>query len=158
EPWTPPADVPATPVGPIVAAKMPDVIGVHLGMDPKEAVAITKAHYPKNMLTPYDNNFGMFPMNIFQGAYINPANNFQDDFNFQTTLPPEKQQIWRVKRVTKGMHINRETLFAALRQKCGKESVATGNDPRTPISSDREIKQLLWLFDEQGRHVPVPFS
>jgi hypothetical protein len=158
EPWTPPADVPKGPVGPMNPAKMPDIIGIHLGMDPKEAVAVTRAHYPKNTLTPYQNDLATFPVPVFQGAYINPANNFQDDFNFQSTLPPEKQAIWKVRRITKGMHINRETLLAALREKYGKESVATGNDPRTPISSDREITQLLWLFDEQGRHVPLPFS
>jgi hypothetical protein len=162
EPWTPPTEsgTPATRVAPthLDSTKMPDIIGVHLGMDPKEAVSIVRGHYPKNLLTPYDNNMSTFPSPVFQGAYINPATNFQDEFNFLTTLPPDKQVVWKVRRITKGMHINRETLLAALRTKYGKESVATGNDPRAPINGDAQVTQMLWLFDEAGRHIPVPYS
>jgi hypothetical protein len=162
EPWTPPTEsgTPATRIASahLDSTKMPDIIGIHLGMDPKEALTIVRAHYPKNLLTPYDNNLSTFPSPVFQGAYINPATNYQDDFNFQTTLPPDKQVVWKVRRITKGMHINRETLLAALRTKYGKESVATGNDPRAPINGDAQITQILWLFDESGRHVQVPYS
>ena len=162
EPWTPPADSKSATgrAGPakIEPEKMPDIIGVHLGMDPKEALAVVHAHYPKNQLTSYDTNMSTFPTPVFQGTIVNPADNYQDDFNFQTTLPPEKQFVWKVRRVTKAMHVNRETLLAALRAKYGKESVAFAANSNETASSDAQISELVWLFDESGRHIPVPNS
>jgi hypothetical protein len=162
EPWTPPADG-STPTArsgsvSIDPAKMPDVIGIHLGMDPKEALAIMHSDYPKNLITSYDHvNLGMFPANVFQGSYIN-ATLYEDNFIFHATLPPEKQLVWKVRRVTKRMHINRQTLLAALRAKYGKESAAIGPDEVTPTSNDAEISLMLWFFDESGHHVPLSNS
>ena len=163
EPWTPPANAgpAASRVAPIKLEpeKMPDVIGVHLGMDPKEAMAIMRSHYPKNRPTSYDtSNLAAFPGPVFQGSYINPVNNLDDNFVFYATLPPEKQLVWKVNRMTKGMHINRQTLLAALRAKYGKESAAFGPDRNTPTSNDTEINLMLWLFDESGHHVPLSNS
>jgi hypothetical protein len=163
EPWTPPVDASAAAprVAPIKLEpeKMPDVIGVHLGMDPKEAMAIMRSHYPKNRPTSYDtSNLAAFPGPVFQGSYINPLNNQDDDFVFYATLPPEKQLVYKVNRMTKGMHINRQTLLAALRAKYGKESAAFGPDRNTPPSNDAEINLMLWLFDESGHHVPLSNS
>jgi hypothetical protein len=163
EPWAPPADsnAAASRVAPIKLEpeKMPDVIGVHLGMDPKEAMAIMRSHYPKNRPTSYDqSNLAAFPAPVFQGSYINPVTNLDDDFVFYATLPPEKQLVWKVSRITKGMHINRQTLLAALRAKYGEESAAIGLDRVTPASNDAEISLMLWLFDESGHHVPLSNS
>jgi hypothetical protein len=163
EPWTPPANgsPAASRVAPIKLEpeKMPDVIGVHLGMDPKEAMAIMRSHYPKNRPTSYDtSNLAAFPGPVFQGSYINPVNNQDDNFVFYATLPPEKQLVYKVNRITKAMHINRQTLLAALRAKYGKESAAFGTDRNTPTSNDAEINLMLWLFDESGHHVPLSNS
>ena len=163
EPWTPPADAPGTPPNRAAPAHldpshMPDIIGVHLGMDPKDALAVVRAHYPKNLLTSYNNNLAVFPSPVFQGTIVNPAEIAQDDFNFQATLPPDKQMIWRVRRITKRMHINRETLIAALRQKYGKESVAFINISDIVAPNDTQIGTMVWLFDESGRHISVPYS
>ena len=159
EPWTPPVD--GSPAAPRVAPiklepeKMPDVIGIHLGMDPKEALAILRAHYPKNLFTPYTNNLAIFPQPVFQGVIVNSLDNSSQEMNFITTLPPDKQAVWNVNRITTRMHINRETLLAALRTKYGKESVAFAGGNQT-ASSDAEIVSMLWLFDESGRHVALP--
>ncbi len=164
EPWTPPdatappARAAATPSGTVESGKMPDIIGVHLGMDPKEALALVRAHYPKSQLTTYNDNMYTFPAPVYQGTIVNPADNYQDDFELVTTLPPEKQAVWRVRRVTKRMHVDRGTLFAALRAKYGKETVAIAPNSNDPASSDSEAVTLLWLFDESGRHVPLPNS
>jgi len=99
----------------------------------------------------------MFPANVFQGSYIN-ATLYEDNFIFHATLPPEKQLVWKVRRVTKRMHINRQTLLAALRAKYGKESAAIGPDEVTPTSNDAEISLMLWFFDESGHHVPLSNS
>jgi len=148
----------ATPTGNLEAAKMPDIIGVHLGMDPKDALAVVRAHYPKNQLTTYNTNMYTFPTPVYQGTIVNPADNYQDDFEFVTTLPPEKQAVWRVRRVTKRMHVDRGKLFTALRAKYGKETAAIAPNSNNPASSDSEAVTLLWLFDESGRHVPIPNS
>jgi hypothetical protein len=159
EPWTPPVD--ASPAAPRVAPiklepeKMPDVIGIHLGMDPKEALAILRAHYPKNLFTPYTNNLAIFPQPVFQGVIVNSLDNSSQEMNFITTLPPDRQAVWNVNRITTRMHINRETLLAALRTKYGKESVAFAGGNQA-ASSDAEIVSMLWLFDESGRHVALP--
>jgi hypothetical protein len=137
---------------------MPDVIGIHLGMDPKEALTVLRAHYPKNLFTPYTNNLGSFPQPVFQGMIVNSLDNSSQEMNFVTTLPPQKQAVWSVRRTTNRMHINRETLLAALRAKYGKESAAFVNNEGRVASSDAEIGTILWLFDESGRHVAVPPS
>jgi hypothetical protein len=159
EPWTPPANgsPAASRVAPIKLEpdKMPDVIGVHLGMDPKEALAVLRAHYPKNLFTPYTNNLAIFPQPVFQGVIVNSLDNSSQEMNFITTLPPDKQAVWNVSRITTRMHINRETLLAALRTKYGKESVAFAGGNQA-ASSDAEIVSMLWLFDESGRHVALP--
>jgi hypothetical protein len=163
EPWTPP-DLGASPkpaatsTGSIDASKLPDIIGVHLGMDPKEALSVVRAHYPKSLLTTYDTNMYTFPASVYQGTIVNPASNYADDFSFIATLPPEKQAVWRVNRVTKAMHVSRDTLFAALRAKYGKETVAIANNSYDAARSDAEAANLLWLFDESGKQVPLPNS
>jgi len=161
EPWSPPAvnappSPPNTPSGSLDPAKLPDILGVHLGMDPKAALAIVHAHYPKETLTTYNTNMYTFPSPVYQGTLINPADPHSDDFSFLATLPPDKQAVWRVKRVTKGMHVSRETLFAALRAKYGKETVAIAPNSNDPAASDSQTAVLLWLFDESGRHMPLP--
>ena len=163
EPWTPPdvgasPKAAATPTGTVDAGKMPDIIGVHLGMDPKEALALVRAHYPKSQLTTYDTNMYTFPTPVYQGTIVNPADLYQDDFDFVTTLPPEKQAVWRVRRITKRMHVDRGTLFTALRAKYGKETVGIAPNSYDPAPSDSQAVTLLWLFDESGHHVPLPNS
>jgi len=163
EPWTPPdvgasPKAAATPTGTVDAGKMPDIIGVHLGMDPKEALAVVRAHYPKNQLTTYDTNMYTFPAPVYQGTIVNPADLYQDDFDFLATLPPEKPAVWRVRRITKRMHVDRGTLFTALRTKYGKETVGIAPNSYDPAPNDSQAVTLLWLFDESGKHVPLPNS
>jgi hypothetical protein len=159
EPWTPPANgsPAASRIAPIKLEpeKMPDVIGIHLGMDPKEALAVLRSHYPKNLFTPYTNNLAIFPQPVFQGVIVNSLDNSSQEMNFITTLPPDKQAVWNVSRITTRMHINRETLLAALRTKYGKESAAFAGGNQA-ASNDAEIVSMLWLFDESGRHVALP--
>ena len=163
EPWSPPdlgasSTKAATSSGTIEAGKLPDIIGVHLGMDPKEALAVVRAHYPKNLLTTYDTDMYMFPGPAFQGTIVNPADNHQDDFNFQATLPPEKPVVWKVTRTTKFMHTSHDTLLAALRAKYGKETVGIIGNTYDPARNDAEAATLIWLFDESGKRVPLPNS
>src|SRR5580698_2613647 len=41
-----PAQLPAVPAGGLNPAKLPDVVGIHLGMDVAQALAIVRAKYP----------------------------------------------------------------------------------------------------------------
>jgi len=83
----------------------------------------------------------------------------QKDFSMSFTAPPGEQKVWKVDRYTSKLHTNRNTLLAALRQKYGKEAFAwQGGDTTTNVRSDNQITAMLWLFDEQGNHVPMPAS
>ena len=135
---------------------MPDVFGIHLGMSPQAALAAVKAHYPRNTLTIYDTNMSTFPVNVFQGAIVNPRDNYEDDFDFGTTLPPDKPAVWRVHRVSKRLHVARETLLATLLEKYGKESAFVGDDITVAVTDRTHIAGILWLYDEAGHHMPIP--
>src|SRR5439155_13864537 len=71
--------------------------------------------------------------------------------------PPNMQVVWSVWRMAVMQHVNRGTLLTALREKYGKESVASRNGGDAP-ANDRQILDMYWLFDEQGRRVPLPGS
>lgn len=139
-------------------SKMPDVLGVHLGMTAAEALAAAHKAYPDDLFSEAKaNGYPFTPTpdhgyNIMSGA---PGNFL--DLSFSFTSPPGEQRVWKVDRMTQKLHTNRNTLIAALRQKYGKESLSWGNnDPRTNATNDNQINQMVWLYDEQGNHVPMP--
>src|SRR5580698_9327271 len=47
------AQVPAAPPGGLDSSKLPDVVGIHLGMTVPQAMAVMKAKYPANLTTLY---------------------------------------------------------------------------------------------------------
>src|SRR5262249_59285723 len=72
------------------------------------------------------------------------------------TLPPARQQIWRVQRYWR-QQMNRTNLFSSLREKYGKESFALRGN--TPVADDRDVQAMVWLRDEQAPvGLPVPPS
>jgi hypothetical protein len=162
EPWTPPADTPSAPPVALDPSKMPDIVGVHLGMEPQEAMQILRKQYPPNF------RFYVQPLDV---AGLPAGQQARSDFLLSDpgtaeaplaylsfTMPPDKPVVWHVARYTRRMHINRDTLLAALRQKYGKETAAlqTTGMASKPARNDSEIAELFWLYDERGGRVPWP--
>jgi hypothetical protein len=156
EPWTPPADngTDSAPVA-LDPSKMPDVVGVRVGMSPLEALQILRKQYPRD-------RFQEMPVSFVRGMKVDYGFNIlgpdalgSPDAYLSFTAPPNKQLVWRINRFTRNMHVNHETLLATLRQKYGKETAFLGNGGN-PTSDESQIAELFWIFDEQGRRVPLP--
>lgn len=142
---------------------MPNIVDVHLHMPLEAAVARLKAQYPKAQ------RFQAWPTSpllldtpqkqFTSGLTIQSSNGplYQDDINVTVTHPPHAQVVWNVMRHLANQYqpVNRATLLAALREKYGKEMVATmgGGGNNAVATNDRSIVELHWLFDEQGRRV-----
>lgn len=160
EPWTPPADDEASQKQVTLdPMKLPDVVGVRMGMTAQEALAAARKTYSADMYsaTPVNrwpgNEKPVYGYNVLSPEPGNPK-----DMVLSFTAPPGPQIVWGFARQTLHMHINRATLLAALRQKYGKETTAyVGADPR-PSTDDARITELVWLYDERGTRVPMPPS
>ena len=163
-PWVPPsADGPVAAAQASVKldpAKMPDIVGVHLGMTAQEALAAARKAFPNDM---YQNiPVGFWPTAVKPDYGVNVLSrapgNFKD-LTLSFTAPPGKQIVWRIGRQAQKIHTNRNTLITALREKYGKESYAWRNaDMGTRVTNDAEMTGMLWLYDEQGSRVPMPNS
>lgn len=164
-PWVPPSDSASPALGPAASAppvkidpaRLPDVLGVHLGMTLPEALAAAHKAYPDDMFQEKPANAWPsatkpeYGYNILSRA---PGNSREMALSF--TAPPADQRVWMIERLTFRIHTNRNTLLAALREKYGKETIAFQDNTPTPSTSDARITTLLWLYDEQGNRIPMP--
>ena len=170
-PWQPPADDAAGGAAGKSASqasanepvrldpmKLPDIVGVRLGMTAEEALTTLRKTYPGDMYQGIPANFWpseqkpAYGYNLLSRA---PGNN--KDVVVSFTAPPGPQIVWQVARETQHMHINRGTLLAALREKYGKETVAyPASVNGVPARNDAQIVTLIWLYDEHGTRVPLP--
>lgn len=165
-PWVPPSDAVSAPtpgVAPAAVnldpAKLPDILGVHLGMTLSEALAAAHKSYPDDMFQEMTAVTWPSTTKTEYGYNIlNRTLHLSKDMVLSFTAPPETQRVWMVARQTFKIHTNRNTLLAALRQKYGKETLAfQESDPR-PVTNDAAMHILIWLYDEQGNRVPMPPS
>ena len=169
-PWVPPGSAPVTTSAAasttaaaaaavkLDPSKMPDIVGVHLGMTATEALAAAHRAYGDDMFVEMKADFWPTAVKPDYGFNIHSRapGNFKD-LSLSFTAPPAQQTVWKVDRMTQKLHTNRDTLIAALRQKYGKESFAWQNGATdTAVTNDKLITGMLWLYDEQGNHVPMP--
>lgn len=162
EPWTPPADNAAEAaalVDPLKlpeVAKMPDVVGVRLGMSEQQALEILHGQYPRGQFQPIPAS-GRFPTNpkADYGFNILPRGEIATDVVVSLTAPPSRQVVWHIVRFTRHLHANHANVLATLREKYGKESFA-GHANGSKTTDDRNIGTLFWIFDEQGNRAPMP--
>jgi hypothetical protein len=160
-PWTPPADdsASAAPVT-LDPAKMPDIVGVHLGMTAQDALAVAKKTFPDDMYQGIPVNYWPSTEKPWYGYNLlsKAPGNFKD-MSISFTAPPGTQIVWGMMRMTQKLHINKLTMIAALRDKYGKETVALNNGGGyTVVTSDAAIGRMMWLYDEKGARVPLPPS
>ncbi len=162
EPWSPPTDAAgekAAIVDPLKlpeVAKMPDVVGVRLGMTEQQALQILHGQYPRSRFQEIPAG-GIFPTNpkADYGFNILPTNEIATDVVVSLTAPPSRQVVWHIVRFTRRLHANHANVLATLREKYGKESFA-GVANGTKTTDDRNIGMLFWIFDEQGNRAPMP--
>ena len=162
EPWTPPTDKAAEAtalVDPLKlpeVTKMPDVVGVRLGMSEQQALQILRGQYPRERFQEIPAS-GIFPTNLKAdyGFNVLPTNEIATDVVVSLTAPPSRQVVWHLVRFTRRLHANHANVLATLREKYGKESFA-GQANGSKTTDDRNIGTLFWIFDEQGNRAPMP--
>ncbi len=162
EPWIPPADNAAEAaalVDPLKlpeVTKMPDVVGVRLGMTEQQALQILRGQYPRDRFQEIPAS-GIFPTNLKAdyGFNVLPTNEIATDVVVSLTAPPSRQVVWHIVRFTRRLHANHANVLATLREKYGKESFA-GQANGSKTTDDQNIGTLFWIFDEQGNRAPMP--
>jgi len=148
-----PVQVPAAPAAGIDSSKMPDAIGIHLGMSPQEVLAIMKPHFPEDHtrglgLTPGFAKFGHAPDQPWLqtiGGKLDPCGNNEcaEIVSIIFNGPPNKQGAVSIERslsFQQGKQPTVDTLKDALVQKYGA-NVFVVAAPGT----------LGWIYDEQGQ-------
>ena len=140
-PWTPPSDSPsAAPAGPLEPAKLPDVVGIHMGMLRQDVPGILLKLHPGNPIQPEgpDTVAGL----SFSAQL--PGQSAGDNIHVEFTLLPDKQRVYFIERYIRyGQAMTYDNFLAAERQKYGQEIF-------TDIGGDTKY----WLFDEQGHPLP----
>jgi hypothetical protein len=162
EPWTPPADNAAEAaalVDPLKlpeVAKMPDVVGVRLGISEQQALQILHGQYPRDQFQeiPTRGNIPEYPKADY-GFNVLPTGEIATDVVVSLTAPPNRQVVWHIARFTRRLHANHANVLATLREKYGKESFA-GLGNGTITTDDRNIGMLFWIYDEHGSRAPMP--
>jgi hypothetical protein len=145
-PWQPPAQATSValpaPAGPIDPAKLPDVLGIHVGASRDVVPSILQKIHPKNQLRPEGSREPIFGM-MFGGDLPEGGG---ENITVEYTMPPNKQLVYFITRsVTYKQPVSQENFIAALRQKYGREILASSLPPPT----------LYWAFDEQGNPMPA---
>jgi hypothetical protein len=134
-------------------SRLPDVEGIHLGMTPKDAIAVLKGIYNPSANGASTVLYAKFPYSsipawpsVARGVLPGPNGQTTDEITLTFSMPPLPQTLVGIQRtVTFGDHSPTESKVASsLVQKYGpvagkKALFATGG--------------LGWVFDEQGNPV-----
>jgi hypothetical protein len=162
-PWSP-GDAAAPPAAPKAAAtataftgtldpsKLPDIVGIHLGMTIDEAMAILKKMHGGNInLTSAGN-----PTNYTRAGYqlnVNPPAG--DSFQVDYTFPPGAQRVVAISHQSQYYpQVSHANMVEGLRGKYGKETLAIAGPAPAKAGEDARITQMIWLFDENGKVLP----
>jgi hypothetical protein len=142
-PAQPPAGADASSAGlSLDSSKLPDVLGIHLGMPATDAKAILQQHFAKLPIS----TAAETGMEIKGGVA-------GDSVAVDVTQAPDTPEVWHVGRVAVHQHVDHDTLIAALRQKYGKETFNGHAALAAQPVSDSQILVMEWAFDEQGNPV-----
>jgi hypothetical protein len=143
QPWAPPSESAAVPEskGPLDPAKLPDIVGVHVGIPKEDVAALIHKTFPEAAVQPIgriEQGFGVW---IAMSAKM-PAS---EKIYFENVLPPAKGQVY---------YINRYSTFAELMsQKNYLEAAHKKYGPETAVRVGNGFRALWWLSDEQGHPV-----
>ena len=157
----------AAAVAPIDYRQLPDIVGIHLGMPADEALKNFRKQYEKVQMAPLVRWAGAPEPSLMEfDVGLNVLGFVPEVVVVELTPPPQQSVVWKVSRRQgdpnhRMLHAD---VLAGLRKKYGPESIAfrsenTSNNGLEPKpASDEQIGSLWWLFDEQGRRLPLPPS
>jgi hypothetical protein len=143
--------------GTLDPAKLPDVVGIHMGMPIDEALAVLKKLHGGNVnLTSAGN-----PINYTRVNYqlnVNPPAG--DSFQVDYTFPPGVQRVADVSHTSQYYPpVSHANMLEGLRAKYGKETLAIAGPAPAKPGEDARITQMYWLFDENGKAIaPGPVT
>ena len=153
--FTPPSsDSPAASAGPLDPAKMPQINGIHIGTSIADAKAALQKLYPGRQVDAL-NGQTMGPQHQSWPAALRAMSDSigTDVTGVDVTYQPGPQVVWHVSRTAHQPNVAHDVLVAALRAKYGKETLALHNGSDIPVTVDRQINAMFWVYDEQGRQI-----
>jgi hypothetical protein len=136
------AQVPAGPAGGVIASKLPDAEGVHLGMSVAQATAVMKGQFPGGGLQVLYSHYRNGPS--FVSSLRGQSQDQTDFLSVFFSMPPNAQQVTFLQRtmiMPPGKQPTEANTMNGLRQKYGRE--LTNTKPGTGI--------IGWAYDEQGQ-------
>lgn len=147
------AQVPPAPAGGLNPSKLPDVMGIHMGMPVQQAVALVKSEWPADQVKIFYTKFAkssdpawISHVSARRPGTGNNQGNSVDDITVFFNAPPNPQVVVQISRTVMMIPPTaRGNLLAALRQKYGPEM-------KPPLSFDN----MAWEFNEEGQPVPLP--
>jgi hypothetical protein len=151
-----PTQVSSTPAAGVDPSKLPDAVGIHLGMPIEQASAMMKSQFPAGTYTQtftgskFMNTSDKAWITSMTSALISGCPGCQEDMVVRFSIPPNPQQVIAIQRSLvfgPGKQPLMEPTIAGLRQKYGPESFKSVPDP---------VQSIVWLYDEQGQHLPAP--
>jgi hypothetical protein len=153
--FTPPSsDSPAAGTGPVDPAKMPQINGIHIGASMADAKAALQKLYPGRQVDAL-NGQTMGAQHQSWPAHLRATGDSigTDETDVDLTYMPGPQVVWHVNRTAHQPNVAHDVLVAALRAKYGKETLALHNGSDVPVTVDRQINVMYWVYDEQGRQI-----
>jgi hypothetical protein len=148
------ADAAAAAAGPIDPAKMPQINGIHLGEPMADAAATLRKIYSGNgARVDAINGQGMGAQHQAWPRSLRAASDSigSEEADVDVTYPPDAQVVWHMSRIARQPNVAHDRLVAALREKYGKETVALHGGSDEPVTVDRRIMEMYWVFDVQGK-------
>jgi hypothetical protein len=149
----PSSDSPAS-AGPLDPMKMPQINGIHIGTSIADAKAALQKLYPGRQVDAINGQaMGAQHQSWPQALRALGDSIGTDETDVDVTYPPGPQVVWHVDRIAHQPNVAHDVLVAALRAKYGKETAALHNGSGTPVTVDRQINVMYWVYDEQGRQI-----
>jgi hypothetical protein len=150
----PTADAATAAAGPVDPAKMPQINGIHLGEPMEDAAATLRKLYSGNgARVDAINGQGMGAQHQAWPRSLRAASDSigSEEADVDVTYPPDAQVVWHMSRIARQPNVAHDRLVAALREKYGKETVALHGGSDEPVTVDRRIMEMYWVFDVQGK-------
>jgi hypothetical protein len=149
------AQAPPAPAAGIDPSKLPDVVGIHLGMPVEQTLVVMKSLFPAST----------YLQTVTAGKYMQTSDKpwltsmtemlrsgctgCNEAIIVRFSIPPNPQHVVAIQRSLvfgPGKEPTMDATIAGLRQKYGSESFKSVPDP---------VQNITWLYDEQGQHLPA---
>jgi len=149
------AQVPTAPAAGLDPSKLPDAQGIHLGMPIEQALALMKSQFPastnqlKVTAAKFMNTSDKAWLTSMTATLINTCQGCFEGITVTFSIPPDPQRVVAIQRSLTfgpGKQPMLDATIAGLRQKYGAETFKSVPNP---------VQAVVWLYDEQGQHLPA---